>query len=117
MCGRFSAGKEEARMSEYRPEFGEELESSIEEEIDEPPMYKVVLHNDDYTTMEFVVDVLQTVFHKPPAEAARIMLTVHRNGHGVCGVFTREVAETKVEMVGHLAKKNGFPLRCTMEEA
>lgn len=104
-------------MSEQQPEYREELESGIEEELEEPPMYKVLLHNDDYTTMEFVVEILQKVFYKPPAEATRIMLLVHKSGIGVCGVYTVEVAETKVEVVHHLARKNGFPLQCSMEEA
>ncbi len=104
-------------MSEHQPEYREELESGIEEELEEPPMYKVLLHNDDYTTMEFVVEILQKVFYKPPAEATRIMLLVHKSGVGVCGVYTAEVAETKVEVVHHLARKNGFPLQCSMEEA
>lgn len=104
-------------MTERKPEFGEELESRAEEELQEPPLYKVVLHNDDYTTMEFVVEVLQKVFHKSPTEAMRIMLLVHKSGKGVCGVFTEEVAETKVELVHHMARKNGFPLQCSMEEA
>jgi ATP-dependent Clp protease adaptor protein ClpS len=103
-------------MSEHHPEFREDLESRVEEELEEPPMYRVLLHNDDYTTMEFVVEILQKVFHKPPAEATRIMLLVHKNGTGVCGVYTAEVAETKVELVHHLAKKSGFPLKCSMEE-
>ena len=76
-----------------------------------------LLHNDDYTTMEFVVEILQVVFHKSLAEATRIMLLVHKSGVGLCGVFTAEVAETKVEMVHHLAKKHGFPLQCSMEAA
>lgn len=104
-------------MSDQHPDFREELESKVEEDLQEPPMYKVLLHNDDYTTMEFVVQVLQTVFHKSPAEATHIMLMVHKSGVGVCGIFTAEVAETKVELVQHLAKKNGFPLQCSMEEA
>ncbi len=103
-------------MSEYHPEFREDVESRTEEELQEPPMYKVLLHNDDYTTMEFVVEILQTVFYKSPTEATRIMLLVHKSGSGVCGVFTAEVAETKVELVHHLARKNGFPLQCSMEE-
>jgi ATP-dependent Clp protease adaptor protein ClpS len=104
-------------MSEHHPDFREDFESETEEDLDEPPMYKVLLHNDDYTTMEFVVEVLQKVFHKSPAEATRIMLLVHKSGTGVCGVYTAEMAETKVEMVHHLARKNGFPLQCSMEEA
>lgn len=103
-------------MSEQHPNWREDLESRVEEVLEEPPMYKVLLHNDDYTTMEFVVEVLQKVFHKSPAEATRIMLLVHKNGLGVCGVYTAEVAETKVELVHHLARKSGFPLQCSMEE-
>ena len=79
-------------------------------------MYKVLLHNDDYTTMEFVVHVLQTVFHRSPEDAARIMLHVHQNGIGVAGVYTREVAETKVAVVEAMAKQCEYPLKCTMEE-
>ncbi|MBC7357440.1 ATP-dependent Clp protease adaptor protein ClpS [Desulfacinum infernum DSM 9756] len=104
-------------MSEHRPDAREELESHVEEDLQEPPLFKVLLHNDDYTTMEFVVEILEKVFHKSTAEATQIMLHVHRNGVGVCGVYPEEVAETKVEMVHHLARKNGFPLKCTMEEA
>ncbi len=104
-------------MSEHHPDLREQLESGTEEKLQEPPMYKVLLHNDDYTTMEFVIEVLQKVFHKPISEATRIMLLVHKTGSGVCGIFTEDVAETKVEIVHHLARKNGFPLRCSMEEA
>jgi ATP-dependent Clp protease adaptor protein ClpS len=81
-----------------------------------PPLYKVILLNDDYTTMDFVVFILETVFHKPHEEAVHIMLHVHRKGMGVCGVYTREIAETKVKMVHELARKNNFPLRCVMEK-
>ena len=86
-------------------------------EIKKPPLYRVFLLNDDYTTMEFVVMVLQNVFHKSFAEATRIMLSVHRSGIGVCGIYTGEVAETKVAVVHHLARENGYPLQCSMEEA
>lgn len=103
-------------MAEHHPDFREEIESNVEEVLEEPPMYKVLLHNDDYTTMEFVVEVVRKVFHKSPAEATRIMLLVHKSGTGLCGVYTAEVAETKVEMVHHLARKSGFPLQCSMEE-
>ncbi|MGM0540387.1 MAG: ATP-dependent Clp protease adapter ClpS, partial [Thermodesulfobacteriota bacterium] len=82
----------------------------------EPPQYKVVLHNDDYTTMEFVVYVLKNVFLKSEGEAIQIMLSVHRNGSGVCGIYTYEVAETKVARVHSMAKEEGYPLKCTMEE-
>ncbi|MDY6909227.1 MAG: ATP-dependent Clp protease adapter ClpS [Thermodesulfobacteriota bacterium] len=104
-------------MSEHDPEFREEFEEGIQEDLDEPPLFKVLLHNDDYTTMEFVVEILEKVFYKTPSEATQIMLHVHRNGVGLCGVYPGEVAETKVEVVHHLARKNGFPLKCSMEKA
>jgi len=83
----------------------------------EPPLYKVLLHNDDYTTMEFVILVLEKVFHKTTAEATRVMLNVHNQGIGIAGVYTREVAETKVAIVLDLARKNEYPLLCTLEKA
>ena len=86
------------------------------QKVAKPPLYKVVLHNDDYTTMEFVVYVLVAVFHKPDEEAVRIMLQVHREGIGVAGVYTYEVAETKAAKVTSLARENEFPLLCTVEE-
>lgn len=79
-------------------------------------MFKVLLHNDDYTTMEFVVHILMLVFRKSLEEATRIMLNVHREGIGLCGIYSHEVAETKVETVMRLARENGHPLRCTMEK-
>jgi ATP-dependent Clp protease adaptor protein ClpS len=82
-----------------------------------PELFKVVLLNDDYTTMEFVVQVLEGVFQKAPAEAFRIMMQVHRNGRGIAGVYPWEVAETKAETVRSLASEAGFPLRATIEEA
>lgn len=82
-----------------------------------PPLYKVLLHNDDYTTMEFVVRVLESVFHKSNAEATQITLRVHRTGIGVAGVYGHEIAETKVAQVEALARKHEFPLLCSMEEA
>ncbi len=88
-----------------------------EKKLKQPPLYKVLLHNDDYTTMEFVVHVLQSVFNHPEAEATQIMLHVHRKGMGVAGVYSHEVAETKVEEVHSLARTHEFPLRCSMEEA
>ena len=84
-------------------------------ETQEPPLYKVLLHNDDYTTMEFVVAILENVFKKTNAEATRIMLSVHHEGVGVAGVYTKEISETKVSIVHELAKNNNFPLRCSME--
>ena len=94
----------------------EKIESSARETLQEPPLYKVLLHNDDYTTMDFVVMILQTVFHKNTEEATRIMLNVHQQGIGIAGVYTREIAETKVAMVHQMAKQHQFPLRCSLEK-
>lgn len=80
-----------------------------------PRMYRVLLHNDHYTTMEFVVFVLERVFRKTEAEAQAIMLAVHKQGVGVAGVYTRDVAETKAAQVKALAEREGFPLRCSTE--
>jgi len=85
--------------------------------IEEPPLFKVFLHNDDYTTMDFVVMVLQAVFNKDAAMATEIMLNVHKKGMGLAGIYTRDVAETKVAVVHDLSRKNEHPLRCTMEKA
>ena len=81
-----------------------------------PTLYKVILLNDDYTTMEFVLQVLETVFHKTPAAAHRVMMQVDLEGHAVCGAYSYEVAETKVATVHDLAKQDGFPLQATLEE-
>jgi ATP-dependent Clp protease adaptor protein ClpS len=80
-----------------------------------PSLYRVILLNDDYTPMEFVVELLMTVFHKPQAEATRIMLHVHHNGSGVAGIYPYEVAETKVRAVDELARRAQHPLKCAME--
>lgn len=82
-----------------------------------PKLFKVVLLNDDYTTMEFVVEILESVFEKQPAEAMQIMLKVHRQGRGVCGIYPRQIAEGKQLLVSQRARKEGFPLRCVVEEA
>jgi len=103
-------------MIEYTPDIEEEIISEVEEEFKEPSMYKVLLHNDDYTTMDFVVEILMFVFNKPVEEATRIMINVHRDGIGICGVYTYEIAETKINTVDALASERGFPLKCTMEE-
>ncbi|MGB8221687.1 MAG: ATP-dependent Clp protease adaptor ClpS [Polyangiales bacterium] len=86
-----------------------------EKKLKRPRLYRVLLHNDDYTTREFVVQILHTVFHREEQDAIRIMLHVHHNGVGVAGVFTREVAETKVQRVDRMAREQEFPLRLTME--
>lgn len=87
-----------------------------ETKLERPPLYRVFLHNDDFTTMEFVVFILQTVFNHGENEAIRIMLNVHRLGIGLAGVYTYEVAEMKVDKVTSIAQANEFPLLCTMEE-
>jgi ATP-dependent Clp protease adaptor protein ClpS len=81
-----------------------------------PPMYKVILHNDDYTTMEFVVEILLNVFGKSLEKATQIMLNVHNKGKEICGIYPRQIAETKVETVHNLASSKGFPLKSTMEK-
>jgi ATP-dependent Clp protease adaptor protein ClpS len=86
------------------------------ERLKRPRQYKVILLNDDYTTMEFVVVILEGVFLKSPSEAVRIMLQVHRQGRGMCGVFSREIAEAKVELVHQRAQEAGYPLRAVVEE-
>ncbi len=88
-----------------------------EEKLDKPPLYRVLLHNDDYTTMDFVVFILQSVFHRSFSDAFRLMMDVHQRGRGVAGIFTFEVAEMKVSETMELARANEFPLLCTMEEA
>jgi ATP-dependent Clp protease adaptor protein ClpS len=103
-------------MNDYSPEIEEGADSEVRDDVREPPMYKVLLHNDDYTTMEFVVEILMLVFNKTPEEAVRIMLNVHQKGVGICGVYTFEVSETKVNTVHSLARENGFPLKCSMEK-
>jgi ATP-dependent Clp protease adaptor protein ClpS len=106
---------EAIRLSNENAEFQEGVATEIQEKIEEPPMYKVLLHNDDYTTKEFVVGVLMTFFDKSIEEATRLMWHIHKNGIGVCGTFIYEVAETKVNQVTVVSRENGFPLRTTME--
>jgi ATP-dependent Clp protease adaptor protein ClpS len=102
-------------MSENLPGLKEDVVTKIEEEVTEPPMFKVLLHNDDFTTKEFVVKILVSVFSKSLDEATQLMWAVHKNGVGVCGVYPFEIAETKVNIVTATARENGFPLRSTME--
>jgi ATP-dependent Clp protease adaptor protein ClpS len=94
-----------------------ELLSRIEEELKEPREYVVILLNDNYTTREFVVEILKLVFHKEPEEAKRIMLNVHHNGRGVVGVYTWDIARTKADQVHSIAKQHDYPLKCIVEEA
>ena len=99
----------------YSPSGAGAVATQIERELKAPQMYRVLLHNDDYTTMEFVVMVLRTVFHHGEPEAVRIMLQVHQKGVGAAGVYSKEVAESRVGKVARLAREHEFPLRSTME--
>ena len=97
-----------------------ESEVVVEEErpgTRHPPKYSVLLHNDNYTTMEFVIEVLQTYFGKSYDAAMQVMLKVHNEGRGVAGIYSFEIAETKVSQVTEHARSSGYPLKCTMEEA
>ncbi|MCC6552522.1 MAG: ATP-dependent Clp protease adapter ClpS [Polyangiaceae bacterium] len=92
-----------------------DLATERERKVEKPRRYKVIFHNDDYTTMEFVVLVLMKFFHRTETEATHIMLSVHHRGHGVAGVYTKDVAETKVAQVTEYAQEHGMPLRLTAE--
>ena len=104
-------------MPDERPRRSTEVMDQPEQAVKLPTLFRVVLHNDDYTTMEFVVQVLEQVFLLHPAEAYRVMMQVHCHGRGVCGVYPYEIAETKVGLVHAMARERGFPLRATTEEA
>jgi len=96
------------------PKFEEELD--LELELQEPQMFKVLLHNDDYTSMDFVVEVLTGIFHKTSEEAVQIMLQIHEKERAICGVYSFEIAQTKAQQVKQKAKQNEFPLLATIEE-
>lgn len=102
-------------MGLHEPGLEESSVTSQDEQTMEPPMYKVLLINDDYTPMDFVVEILMGVFNQAIEEATQIMMNVHKTGNGLCGIYTCEIAETKVETVHRLAEENGYPLRSTME--
>ena len=102
-------------MSTGRPHNQEGFLEEIKEKVTEPPMYKVLIHNDDYTTKVFVVEILTAVFNKSIEEATQLMWQIHRNGIGVCGIYPYELAETKINIVTKVARENGFPLKTTME--
>ena len=106
-------------MSDHRPgatQDGVAVEE-VKPKLKQPPLYKVIILNDDYTPMDFVVEVLQKFFGMDQGLATQIMLHVHTRGMGVCGVYTRDVAETKVHQVNNYARENQHPLLCTMEKA
>ena len=103
-------------MGTKEPTIKEEIASGVDHKEGHPPMFRVILHNDDYTTMEFVVEILIKVFGKSLEKATQIMLNVHNKGKEVCGTYPREIAETKVEAVHNLASHKGFPLKSTMEK-
>lgn len=103
-------------MSGENPDIQEGELSEVRDEVTEPPLYKVLIHNDDYTPKDFVVEILIKVFNKPMDEATSIMWHTHENGTGFCGIYPLEVAETKVNMVMEAARDSGFPLRLTTEE-
>ncbi len=96
--------------------FEDDLNVKSIEEVKTPRMYRVLMHNDHYTTMDFVVDMLVNVFRKPAAEATNIMLEIHNRGLGVCGVFTYDIAVTKISRVHQMARNKDFPLKCSFEE-
>lgn len=102
------------------PEIDELIRSDVQPvsrtKLKKPKMYRVILYNDNYTSMEFVVEILISIFNKPAAEATKIMLDVHKRGTGVCGVYTYDIAITKVNQVHRQARVNEYPLRCGYEE-
>jgi len=106
-------------VSPKNPDLGTQervlTESRAEQKLERPRMWRVLLHNDDYTTQDFVVWVLETVFHKPRSEAFTVMLNVHQTGLGVAGIYTHDVAETKLKATRNLAEQHEFPLLVTME--
>ncbi len=96
------------------PKIEHELEFDLR--LEEPKLYRVLLHNDDYTSMDFVVEILTSIFHKSYAQAEQIMLHIHETGKAICGVYTFEIAQTKTQQVRQRAKQNEFPLLATLEE-
>lgn len=96
---------------------GGAVRERVDERVKEPTLYNVVLLNDDYTPMQFVIDVLESLFQKSPSEAYRVMMQVHLNGRGIAGVYPWEVAETKVDALTTLAREAGHPLQATIEDA
>src|SRR5215203_2050573 len=109
--GRYEMASEPLEKEDHDSDLATDKQNKLEK----VRRYKVLFHNDDYTTMEFVILVLQKFFHKSETEATHIMLSVHHKGHGVAGIYTRDVAETKVDQVTNYAKEQGMPLLVTAE--
>ncbi len=103
-------------MGKDRTSLEEQKQVQDKEEPKEPSLFKVLLHNDDYTTMDFVIMILETVFNKDATEATRIMLNIHNQGVGIAGVYTKEIGETKISIVHDMARKYQFPLKCSLEK-
>ena len=106
-----------AEERDFGSVLGTDLDEQLEEELKEPELFNVVLYNDHYTTMEFVVSILRSIFHKPIIEATKIMMDVHKKGKGVVGLYTFDIASTKVAQVLQKAKEYEYPLKCTVEKA
>ena len=104
-------------MGDPKENYDSELLEEIREEVKEPDMWKVVLLNDDYTPRDFVVEILVSVFHKPPIEATKIMLDVHNKGRGMVGIYPYDIGSTKVTQVTLLAREREFPLKIILEKA
>ena len=105
-----------AKTGKNQTDLDSGLLTEEKEEIKEPGFYNIYLHNDDYTTMEFVVNILVNIFHKTMDEATKVMYIVHKEGRAVAGVYTKEIAETKINQVSKLARQNQYPLKVTMEK-
>ena len=101
---------------ENTPRHEYDEDSSTDTVLDEPKLYKVLMHNDHFTTMDFVVEILMQVFHKKEPEALQIMMNIHKQGMGMCGIYTYDIAHTKATEVHRRARERGFPLRCTCDE-
>jgi ATP-dependent Clp protease adaptor protein ClpS len=103
-------------MAKRNPQHDGDVLAESEQRLQKPPLFKVLLHNDNYTTMDFVVFILMHVFNRSETDAIAVMLQVHNQGIGIAGVYTHEIAETKVLRVAALAQENEYPLLCTLEE-
>jgi ATP-dependent Clp protease adaptor protein ClpS len=102
--------------SDYDNIFGGDLELKEDHKLDEPKMYRVILHNDHYSTMDFVIEVLMKIFHMDPSKATEIMLNVHNKGKGLCGIYSYDIAVTKINQVHQMAKERDYPLKSSCEE-